>query len=152
MRLMGRVARGEGARACRCSSNVLTSSAADSIKTKDSMMGAASTPSEAEKGEKVDTDQAERCRAWLAEERLSDERVAMVARNAVSESERRDSLRCLLQANARGTPLQKRGAGFNRWVLFQYSLQSYCFQYRVRYGRIGDASSTNSARIQQNNS
>ena len=56
MRLMGRVARGEGARACRCSSNVLTSSTADSMKTKDSMMGAASTPSEAEKGEKVDVE------------------------------------------------------------------------------------------------
>ena len=33
----------------------------------DSMLGAASSPSEAEKGEKVDVDQAERRRALIAE-------------------------------------------------------------------------------------
>ena len=46
---------------------VAKSSSADSVKMNDSMLGAASSPSEAEKGEKVDVDQAERRRALIAE-------------------------------------------------------------------------------------
>ena len=45
----------------------MTSSTADSVKMKDSTLVAVRTSSEAEKGEKVDVDQAERRRASNAE-------------------------------------------------------------------------------------
>ena len=44
----------------------LTSRAADSLKMKDSMLEAASTPSDLDQEENVDADHAERRRAWIA--------------------------------------------------------------------------------------